>query len=95
MARKFTLGGKAPQIGCNVSHSHRKTKKAWMPNIQTKAMYSMVLGRSIRMTITTSTLRSVDFVGGLDNYLLAASDAELTKTMRDLRDLIRQKSASA
>ncbi|MBF0308925.1 MAG: 50S ribosomal protein L28 [Magnetococcales bacterium] len=88
MARKLTLGGKPPLIGNNVSHSHRKTKRAWLPNIQTKTLYSQSLGRSFRMTITVETLRTLDRAGGLDSFLLAADPASLGMPMRRVRDQI-------
>lgn len=95
MARKMTLGGKPPQIGNNVSHSQRKTKRAWDPNIQTKSLYSAALAQSIRLTIPNCEMRTVDRVGGLDNYLLAQCPTKLTPDMRRLQDRIRQRSAAA
>ncbi|MBF0588798.1 MAG: 50S ribosomal protein L28 [Magnetococcales bacterium] len=85
MARKLTLGGKAPQSGNKVSHSQRKTKRKWMPNIQTKMLFSTVLNRSIRVTITTRTLRSVDKAGGIDRYLKLIEPEKLNATMRRLQ----------
>lgn len=90
MARKKTLGGKAPQVGNRVSHSHRKTRHAWMPNIQKRALFSAALGRSICMTLPTSMLRSVDRAGGLDAFLLQAPSDQLEKPIRRLQALITQ-----
>lgn len=92
MARKFTLGGKAPQNGYRVSHSHRRTKHLWMPNIQTKTLFSTTLGRPVRLTISTRELRTVDRAGGLDSYLLQADPEALSTTMRNLQSQIRQRS---
>ncbi len=85
MARKLTLGGKGPQSGNKVSHSQRKTRRKWMPNIQTKMLYSTVLERSIRVTITTQTLRTVDKAGGIDRYLKRIEPEKLNATMRRLQ----------
>ncbi|MEO5339662.1 MAG: 50S ribosomal protein L28 [Magnetococcus sp. MYC-9] len=93
MARKATLGGKAPQTGNNVSHSHRKTKHRWLPNMQVRALYSMSLDRFFRMTLSTCILRSVDNAGGLDNYLLNANPEQLDKPIRQLRKLIMEQKA--
>ncbi len=39
MARNCEICGKGPQVGMNVSHSHRRTKRRWLPNLQrVKAM---------------------------------------------------------
>ncbi|HIF06044.1 MAG TPA: 50S ribosomal protein L28 [Gemmatimonadetes bacterium] len=35
MARVCYLCGKGPQTGNNVSHAHNKTKRRWLPNLQT------------------------------------------------------------
>lgn len=95
MARKFTMGGKAPQVGYNVSHSHRRTKKVWMPNIQRQSLFSVALGRFVRLTVTTSMLRTVDRAGGLDNYLMQIPSDGLTRSMRDLQEQIRDKQVAA
>ena len=92
MARKRTLGGKAPQTGNRVSHSHRKTKHQWMPNVQKRSLYSVALGRFVRMTLPTSVLRSVDHAGGLDDYLLQVPSARLERPVRRLQELIKARS---
>lgn len=89
MTRKLTLGGKAPQIGNKVSHSNRKTKHAWLPNIQKRSLFSLVLGKSYRMTLPAETIRSVDKIGGLDNYLLKISPDLLNEPMRRLQSIIQ------
>jgi large subunit ribosomal protein L28 len=35
MSRICDLCGKGKQIGYNVSHANNKTKKEWLPNLQT------------------------------------------------------------
>ena len=35
MARVCEMCGKGKQIGHNVSHANNKTKKQWLPNLQT------------------------------------------------------------
>lgn len=35
MARVCELCGKGKQVGYNVSHANNKTKKEWLPNLQT------------------------------------------------------------
>ncbi|UCH33933.1 MAG: 50S ribosomal protein L28 [Armatimonadota bacterium] len=34
MAQRCAVCGKAPQVGYNVSHSHVRTKRRWLPNLQ-------------------------------------------------------------
>ncbi|MBF0124831.1 MAG: 50S ribosomal protein L28 [Magnetococcales bacterium] len=91
MSRKCILGGKAPQTGNNVSHSHRKTKRQWLVNIQNKALYSVSLGRSIHTAVPACELRTVDRMGGLDNYLLGQPEQRLSAPLRRLQKLVRQR----
>ncbi|MBF0107576.1 MAG: 50S ribosomal protein L28 [Magnetococcales bacterium] len=91
MARKHVLGGKAPQTGNKVSHSNRKSRRKWLPNMQRKAVYSMALGRSIRLAMPASMIRTLDAAGGLDNFLLAQESAGLSRAMRRLQILIHDR----
>jgi len=34
MSQRCAVCGKAPQVGYNVSHSHVRTKRRWLPNLQ-------------------------------------------------------------
>lgn len=69
--RKWGLyGGKHVIFGNNVSHSVRRTRRKWNPNVQSKKLWSDALGRWVKLRVTTYVLRSIDKFGGLDNYLL-------------------------
>lgn len=48
------------------------TKRTFKPNIFLKKVYSETLDEMIRFHLTTSALRSIDKLGGLDNYLLSS-----------------------
>ncbi|KAL3791044.1 hypothetical protein ACHAW5_002821 [Stephanodiscus triporus] len=48
----------------------KKTRRRWDPNLQYKRVYSEVLDEMVRFHLTTSTLRTIDKMGGLDEYLL-------------------------
>lgn len=91
MARQHVIGGKPPQTGNKVSHSNRKSRRKWLPNMQKKAVYSMALGRNVRLAMPVSMIRTLDFVGGLDNYLLGQSTEDLSRAMRRLQAQIREK----
>eukprot|EP01082_Thalassiosira_pseudonana_P000260 g150.t1 g150 contig1:362585-363337(-) len=64
--------GKDVRFGNNVPFSLKKTRRRWNPNVQLKRVYSEILGEMIPFHITTSALRSIDKMGGLDNYLLGS-----------------------
>jgi large subunit ribosomal protein L28 len=77
MAWRCELTGKTRQIGHRVSHSNRKTKRRFLPNLLNVTLLSDALGRSVRLRISANALKSVDHRGGFDAFLLKAKDAEL------------------
>jgi large subunit ribosomal protein L28 len=77
MARRCTLTRKGVLTGNNVSHANNKSRRRYLPNIQSRRLYSETLGETVRLRIAASTLRTVEKRGGLDGYLLAAADTDL------------------
>ena len=62
------------QFGNNVSErTETKTRRRWRPNILVKNIYSRALGRTVRVKVSSRVLRTVDKVGGLDEYLLGTT----------------------
>ncbi|KAA8574587.1 hypothetical protein MFRU_015g00230 [Monilinia fructicola] len=57
-----------------------KTRRHWRPNVQRKRLYSPSLGKHIKLRVTTKVLRTIDKVGGLDEYLLG----EKTQRLKEL-----------
>jgi large subunit ribosomal protein L28 len=94
MARRCELTGVAPMTGNNVSHSHRKTRRRFLPNLQEVTLLSDALGRSFRFRITTAALRSVDHVGGLDKFLVKADDETLSANARKVKRDLKKKLAA-
>jgi len=71
-------GGKHIQFGNNVGpKSQFKTRRFWLPNIRHTHLYSNALGMNLNLEVATSVLRTIDKVGGLDNYLLGSKNARL------------------
>jgi large subunit ribosomal protein L28 len=95
MSRRCELSGKNRQIGHKVSHSNRKTKRRFQPNLLNVTLMSDALGRSVKMRVSAHAFKTVDHRGGLDAYLLKASDAELSKQALDLKRQIKKKRAEA
>jgi large subunit ribosomal protein L28 len=54
-----------------------KTRRYWRPNVHSKRLWSEALQAYIRLRITTRVLRTVDKVGGLDEYLLGEKAARI------------------
>ena len=56
MAAVCEVCGKSPSWGMNVSHSHRRTKRRWNPNIQ--RVKALVSGSPKRMNVCTRCIRT-------------------------------------
>src|SRR5712691_319461 len=95
MSRRCELTGKTAQVGHKVSHSNRKTKRRFLPNLVNVTMISDALGRSVRFRISTNALKTVDHRGGLDAFLIKAKDDELSSKALDLKRQIVKKHAAA
>jgi large subunit ribosomal protein L28 len=95
MSRVCELTGKSRQVGHNVSHANNKTKRVFLPNLQDVTLISDSLGRSVKLRVSTSGLRSVEHVGGLDNWLLKTSDDKLSLRARKLKREIARKQGEA
>jgi large subunit ribosomal protein L28 len=95
MSRICELTGKGRQTGHNVSHANNKTKRTFLPNLQPATLMSESLGRSVRLRVSTNGLRSVEHVGGLDNWLLKTADIKLSLRARRLKREIAKKGAEA
>jgi len=59
MAKVCQVTGKGPSSGHNVSHSVRRTKRRFLPNLQWKRIFDPVSKKWIRIRIATSTLRTL------------------------------------
>ena len=94
MARICELTGKGRQVGHNVSHANNKTKRTFLPNLQNVTLISDALGQSVRLRVSTHGLRSVEHVGGLDNWLLKTKDADLSLRARRLKRDIAKKAVA-
>lgn len=96
MSRVCELTGKGVQVGHKVSHSNHKTKRRFLPNLVNVTLASDALNRSFRLRISANGLRSVEHRGGLDAFLLKASDAELSTTALGIKkDIAKKLEASA
>jgi large subunit ribosomal protein L28 len=94
MSRRCDLTGKAPQTGHKVSHSNRKTKRRYLPNLLNVTMTSDSLGRGVRLRVSANALKSVDHRGGLDAFLIKAKDDDLSAKARELKRQIEKKRAA-
>jgi large subunit ribosomal protein L28 len=95
MSRICELTGRTRQVGHNVSHANNKTKRVFLPNLQNVTLLSESLEKGVRLRVSTHGLRSVEHVGGLDNWLLKTSEDKLSLRARRLKREISKKQAVA
>ncbi|HWE47874.1 MAG TPA: 50S ribosomal protein L28 [Caulobacteraceae bacterium] len=94
MSRRCELTGVGPMVGHNVSHSNIKSKRRFLPSLKAIALQSDALGQSYRLRITNAALRTLDYKGGLDAFLLKASDTDLSIRALRIKRQLKAKLAS-
>ena len=85
MSKKCELTGKIPMKGHNVSHANNKTKRRFLPNLKRVTFKSDKLKKNIILRVTSSAVRSVDFKGGLDQYLKSVKKSKLSLKAKKLK----------
>ncbi len=79
MARVCQVTGKKRMIGNNVSHSKRRTKREFAPNLKTKRFWLEEEQRFITLKVSTSGIRTIN-----KNGLTATLKAAQAKGLVDL-----------
>jgi large subunit ribosomal protein L28 len=94
MSRRCELTGIGPMTGHNVSHSNIKTKRRFLPSLATTTLQSESLGQGFRLKVSNAALRTLDFRGGLDAFLVKARDEELSLRARKIKRQVKAKLAA-
>jgi large subunit ribosomal protein L28 len=63
MARVCEVTGKKPMGGNTVSHSNIKTKRRFLPNLQTKRFYFAEEDRWVTLKVSTEAIRTINKKG--------------------------------
>ena len=69
----------------------KKTKRKFKPNVFKKKLYSEILNEQIIFSVTTSALKTMDKMGGLDNYLLQSPHVHKESNGWTVRNRIKQR----
>ncbi len=77
--------------GNNVSHSNIKTKRRFLPALGPSSLRSDSLGQTFRLRISNAALRTLDFRGGLDVFLLKAPDERLSARALKIKKQVKAK----
>jgi large subunit ribosomal protein L28 len=63
MSRRCDVTGAVPGFGNAVSHSHRRTRRRWNPNLHKHRFWLPSQRRWVTLTLTAKALRTVDRQG--------------------------------
>ncbi len=63
MSRICQITGKRMMVGNNVSHSNRKTKRRFYPNLFTKKFFLAEEDRWVTLKVTAAGIRTINKIG--------------------------------
>ncbi|HJD55644.1 MAG TPA: 50S ribosomal protein L28 [Rickettsia endosymbiont of Pyrocoelia pectoralis] len=93
MSRKCELTGVGVLYGNNVSHSQRKTRRRFEPNIRSVKFTSDITAQAYRLSVNARCISSVEKAGGFDAYILKADSDILSSRARTIKKKIIQTKA--
>ena len=92
MVKKCSITKKKPLTGNNVSHAINKTKRRFYPNLQNISFFSEILGKNIKLKVTSRGIKTVEKNGGIDSYIINTKNSKLTNETKKLKKLLTLKS---
>ena len=93
MSRRCELTGVGPMVGNRVSHSNIKTKRRFLPSLKSVKVHSEALGQTFSLRISNAALRTLDFKGGLDPFIVKARDEQLSIAAQRIKRQVKAKLA--
>ena len=91
-SKKCELTGKIPMKGHNVSHANNKTKRRFLPNLKKVKFTCELTGRSLKLTVSNSGVRSVDKKGSFDEFLKTVKNKNISPRLKKLKKVVLIKS---
>ena len=91
MSRVCELTGKKVMYGNNVSHAKNRTRRRFLPNLQNISLFSEILNKPVKFRVCSSAIRTVEKKGGIDKFLTAAFEKNLSENAIHYKKLIRSK----
>jgi len=91
MVKKCDITNVKPMTGNNVSHAVNKTKRRFFPNLQNTSFFSEILGKNIKLKVTSKGIKTVEKNGGIDKFLLNSKNSKLNDETRKLKKILTSK----
>jgi large subunit ribosomal protein L28 len=60
MSAHCQVSGRTPGFGNTVSHSHRRSRRRWSPNIQHETYYLPSENRRIKLSLSAKGIKAID-----------------------------------
>ena len=93
MVKKCDITKVKPMTGNNVSHAVNKTKRRFLPNLQNTSVFSEILGKKIKLKVTSKGIKTVEKNGGIDKFLLNSKNSKLNTETRKLKKILVSKTS--
>lgn len=91
MTRKCQIDvNKCVAVGNNVSHSNRKTRRKFFPNMQNYSLISEILGCFVKFRATPSSIRTIEHNHGLDKFLLKTPNSKLASEAIKIKNRLKK-----
>ena len=90
MTRACDLTGKKVQFGNNVSKANNKTKRKFIPNIQSVTFKSEILNQNLKLNVASSSARTVSKYWGIDEFLIRTKCKELSPKAKKYQKVIKK-----
>ena len=96
MTKECDLSGKKVQFGNNVSKANNKTRRKFNVNLQSVTFKSEILNKNVRLSVATSSIRTVSKFGGIDEFLTQTKSKKLSQKAKRVQRAMNnaQKKAS-
>ena len=90
MSKRCCIMQKNIMSGNNVSHAKNKTRRKFFFNIQNASLPSEILKTSVKLRISTRTIRTIEHKGGIDSFLSSMPCVKLPSKMIKLKKIIKK-----
>ncbi|WP_375326645.1 50S ribosomal protein L28 [Candidatus Tisiphia endosymbiont of Nemotelus uliginosus] len=91
MSWKCELSGVGVLYGNKVSHSQRKTRRRFEPNLRVVRYQSELTGQEYKLLVNAKCMRTVEKVGGFDAYMLKVSSELLSDKAQIIKKRVIEK----
>ncbi|QKX01777.1 50S ribosomal protein L28 [Wolbachia endosymbiont of Cruorifilaria tuberocauda] len=90
MSRVCELTNRKKTFGSKVSHSNRKVKRTFLLNLHGVTLVSDMLNEKFKFRIAARTLRTIDYKGNLDAFLLSTKTVKLSEKAQKIKRRLKK-----